>query len=352
MRISNINSYNFRNFAEINLSYFGKFNLIAGDNGSGKTNFLELLYFSYLFKSFRNVKENQICKTGEKFFSINLTDDLSKRKLIYVKEKGKKLNFEGEEKYKKIFIPYFNSKNMIQFYLNRLNKRYFFDFFLVIIDAEYKKKLSIYYELLKNKKFLNYKVDSNKIDYKMKEQYEIINQKLAPLIFDLIKIRLILVEYLNNFFDNLKSFFNYKILFSSQFKNLKEDEILKFLNNSFEREIKYKRYFGIHNDFYDFQKDGGKFDLLSSYADYKILYLFLNFGLISYQNEKINSYSIILFDDYLNEIDKKNLNKIKEILNDKRFNDIQVFYTISEKKLNENVFDFDKNFYIKENSIF
>ncbi|PLX16858.1 MAG: hypothetical protein C0601_09020 [Candidatus Muiribacterium halophilum] len=53
MIIKSINIKNFRNIEEASLNFSEDFNVMTGDNGQGKTNLLEALYFSGMMKSFR-----------------------------------------------------------------------------------------------------------------------------------------------------------------------------------------------------------------------------------------------------------------------------------------------------------
>ena len=52
----------------INLSFeLGRINVIIGENGCGKTNILEALYFCALGRSFRTFKENELIKFLSEF---------------------------------------------------------------------------------------------------------------------------------------------------------------------------------------------------------------------------------------------------------------------------------------------
>ncbi len=57
MRIKNISVKNFRNYPELNLQITSDMVVFSGPNAVGKTNLLESIYFSSLFKSFRDDAE-------------------------------------------------------------------------------------------------------------------------------------------------------------------------------------------------------------------------------------------------------------------------------------------------------
>ena len=53
MKISNLKLKNFRSYDELNLKFSDYKNIIIGDNGVGKTNIVEAIYYLALTKSFR-----------------------------------------------------------------------------------------------------------------------------------------------------------------------------------------------------------------------------------------------------------------------------------------------------------
>ncbi|HWV57007.1 MAG TPA: DNA replication/repair protein RecF [Longimicrobiales bacterium] len=60
----------FRNFAELDLTLPVEGVAIIGDNGSGKTNFIEALYYCEIFRSFRGAPDEQLVRFGEPAFHI------------------------------------------------------------------------------------------------------------------------------------------------------------------------------------------------------------------------------------------------------------------------------------------
>ena len=70
MHINTLKIYNFRNILSCEFKPDKKFNLIIGDNGSGKTSFIEALYVLSLGRSFRTTKINHILNHEQKSFQI------------------------------------------------------------------------------------------------------------------------------------------------------------------------------------------------------------------------------------------------------------------------------------------
>lgn len=60
----------FRNFADLELSVPAQGVAIIGDNGAGKTNLLEAVYYLEIFRSFRGAPDDQLVRLGEDAFHI------------------------------------------------------------------------------------------------------------------------------------------------------------------------------------------------------------------------------------------------------------------------------------------
>ena len=79
MFISDINLQNFRNYKALSAPLGSGVNVFYGDNGQGKTNILESVFFCAIGKSFRFSKDQDLVKSGENFFKIELLlkDDIT-----------------------------------------------------------------------------------------------------------------------------------------------------------------------------------------------------------------------------------------------------------------------------------
>lgn len=61
---------NFRNYAEAELKFHRRLNIILGDNAQGKTNMLEAIAYLSMGSSFREVSEEKLRRWGEDFFYL------------------------------------------------------------------------------------------------------------------------------------------------------------------------------------------------------------------------------------------------------------------------------------------
>jgi DNA replication and repair protein RecF len=70
MHLLKLSLINFRNYAEIILDFSPKFNCFAGNNGTGKTNLLEAIYYLSFCKSFSNPIDTQNIMFDQDMFMI------------------------------------------------------------------------------------------------------------------------------------------------------------------------------------------------------------------------------------------------------------------------------------------
>lgn len=66
MKVKKLEIQNFRNISDISLEFDGEINVICGENAQGKTNIIEALWLFSGAKSFRNTKDSEFIKFGEK----------------------------------------------------------------------------------------------------------------------------------------------------------------------------------------------------------------------------------------------------------------------------------------------
>lgn len=70
MHLSRLSLVNFKNYEQLELDFSLKINSFVGDNGTGKTNLLDAIYYLSLTKSHFNSIDTQNIRHGEEFFLI------------------------------------------------------------------------------------------------------------------------------------------------------------------------------------------------------------------------------------------------------------------------------------------
>ncbi len=73
MHISHLRLTDFRNFAGLELELDPRGAALLGDNGQGKTNLLESIYYLQIFRSFRGATDERLIRLGADFFRVQGT---------------------------------------------------------------------------------------------------------------------------------------------------------------------------------------------------------------------------------------------------------------------------------------
>jgi DNA replication and repair protein RecF len=159
MILSSLRTAAFRNLADAEVDTGGKDVFLIGENGQGKTNFLEALYFCAYASSFRGVRDADIARRGEKNFSagVDIRDSLYDQALIKFEEGKKTVWIDGKriEDRKDILsvIPciVFCHEDMEFVAGSPERRRWFFDQCLSLYDPLYLDDLRRYRRVLKNR---------------------------------------------------------------------------------------------------------------------------------------------------------------------------------------------------------
>jgi DNA replication and repair protein RecF len=98
MPFLSLRTFGFRNLTDTEADIRGKDVFLIGENGQGKTNFLEALYFCSYASSFRGVRDSELVRTGEKNCSVSVTlgDSLHDRVLVKVENDKKTVEIDGK----------------------------------------------------------------------------------------------------------------------------------------------------------------------------------------------------------------------------------------------------------------
>ncbi len=96
MGLERINYQGFRNLADAELTFADDFNFIIGQNGAGKTNLLEAIFYVGLASSFRVHEERSLIRSDSQFLRVNAVAN-GKSALVYLDSERKKLMIQGNE---------------------------------------------------------------------------------------------------------------------------------------------------------------------------------------------------------------------------------------------------------------
>lgn len=320
---------NFRNLNSDPISFSSGINCIFGENGNGKTNILEAVYFLCNKKSFRkNTSFPQIvsvesAKPEMLFNSVFETPNQQKLSLsgkVTSKETNWSVNARSIKSKPKIASVFINPFDSYGFHTTPSFRRSWVDQYLCLISKEYKDVFSKYNQALK---FRNQLLSKKPNSYLL--QVEAIDDQLAYYSKIVTDLRMEFVEQLRPYCK-----ITFKIIFEeahdleinleSKFANATQDEIRQFYRENLEKDdIIGRTSYGIHLDDYVFLFDGfNSFDFCSL-GQQKMSYLSLIFAYIELFRYKFSSYPIVLIDDVSGELDSRRWKNLIDYLEAKNF---------------------------------
>lgn len=319
---------NFRNLSSDIVDFSEGINCIFGDNGNGKTNLLESIFFLCNKKSFRkNTSFQQLisveCEQPEILFSSMFKD--SHKQFSYT---GKVNNINSEWyidnkttkskiNLKTIFINPFDS---FSFHSIASFRRNWIDTHLSHLSKDYKKTLSNFNSALRFRNNLLSKKPQNFL-----AQINANDPTLSEYSFKLIKMRKLFLNELKEYCKmTFKIIFdeehNLELDLDSKFSSYSQQDILNYYSASIEKDIVIGHTrSGVHRDDYTFLFDGYNSYEYCSLGQQKMSFLSLLFAYIELFRYKFTSYPMVLMDDVSGELDGRRWRNLISYLQAKRF---------------------------------
>ena len=342
MYLEKISLVNFKNIQSQTFDFQEKINCFVGDNGVGKTNVLDAIYYLSFAKSYFNSVAVQNIRHGESFFMIEgdyLLNDRKEKILCSLKKGQKKILKRNGKNYEKFSehigqIPLViispadrdlvtegsdTRRKFIDGVISQQNKTYLKDL------IAYNKVLSQRNALLKyfaaNRTFdaLNLSVYDEQLTnygskiYKVRKEFlaefiPIFNEKYQIISGDKERVDLKYKSQLHDF--SMEDVLQ---------KSLEKDKILQYTTS------------GIHKDDLSFQIGEypiKKFGSQGQQKSYLIALKLAQFEFIKLQSKMT---PILLLDDIFDKLDEKRVQQIVDLVNNDQFGQIFITDTHSER---------------------
>lgn len=346
MLLRKLQLINFKNHEEITWE-FNRINCITGNNGVGKTNVLDAIYYLSLCKSFFVNSDQQNIKHGENFFlcagNYGEGENSFSVQLGLKRNTRKSLKKDGVE-YEKLaqhigLIPLviITPFDIQLVYENGEERRRFMDTLLSQTDREYLESLQQYNRLLDHRnKQLKQFAERNSFNQTLLDTH---NERIAPFAQTVYNKR-------KQFFEDFLPLFNTKYqLISGEAENagisyeshLHTNDFLSLLKENQQKDRVMERTTkGIHKDDWKFTLDDFAVKKYASQGQTKSFVIALKLAQYDYLKNITQKTPILLLDDIFEKLDEHRAKQLIELVATDSFG--QIFITDTHKERVENIF--------------
>jgi DNA replication and repair protein RecF len=325
MIFSSLRTTAFRNLANTEIFTGAKNVFLVGENGQGKTNFMEALYFCAYASSFRTVHDSEIACNGEKDFSAGVKIAQSINDEIIVKfENGKKnivINGKRAEDRKDMLsiAPsiVFCHEDMEFVTGSPERRRWFFDQTLSLYDPVYLEDLRRYRRVLKSRNVLLRDFVQHKFAGSPEPVLDALDLQLAMYGQKLMEKRetasLQFSAVFGPLYEKVSGLAGINVLYVSSWKG--EKDIVAHLK---ERRVSDMAagvsLSGPHRDRYVFVHNGTEFAGKASTGQRRLLALLLRSAQARRFSEMTGLNPVLLLDDVLLEMDGEKRRRFLSVL--------------------------------------
>lgn len=324
MHLTDLHLTNFKNLNQ-EIVFQSGINLITAPNGSGKTNILESIYILGNSTSFNSYPD------------INLINfdrpDFTKIKSVVGEHTYEVIISNIEEMTKKKFLVDGSAQSATKFSSNfdvllfsptsvdlvagaPDTRRSQLDDLISSLDIEYKKILTTYKSVVKNRNKLLYKLKYNKGSI---EELAFWDEKLVKLGTQIIIKRLEIIKKINNLVNEVSENIFHTNNNKLQIKYIPTVDISENIEYSFEKAIVDRvedeirigyTLFGPHRDDFEFNLSGQNARISASRGQQRISSLLFSLSAWDIIYKSKNQKPLLLLDDIMSELDKEHQKNI------------------------------------------
>ena len=347
MLLEKISAQNFRNLhGEITCG--NKLNVIFGENGQGKTNWLEAIYLLATTKSFKTSRLQEAVRFGEDLAivrgSVRKSAEITHVVQVAVQGNTKTLSVNNKKETVQRFLGemhavIFNSDELEIVRGTPEARRKFLDGGIVSIYPPFIQTLTDYNRIIRQKNSLLQSAQENSFSLdKTAELLEPWNEQLITHATRIHKARLRFVERLNEVLE--KKFFDREEVSIRYVSSLEGKGDLDDFANLLTERLKLRvqaelaagyALIGTHRDDLNILFDGHDMRKYGSSGQQRSALLILQLANLSVYHSQNQEYPLFLLDDIDAELDYKRIGQLLEFLQDKT----QTFVTTSKESFIE-----------------
>lgn len=336
---------NFKNYEEASLEFCSKINCFVGNNGVGKTNILDSIYYLSLCKSFFSGTDMQNIKHEQPFFVIQGEySRLDQPENIYcgVKPGQKKMFRRNGKEYDKlsehigllpvVIISPADSSLVLD---GSEERRKFIDTVLSQFDHLYLEQILRYNRVLAQRnQLLKDFVVRNYFDQEMLQMW---NEQLIPLGLKIFEKR---SQFITDLIPVFQHYYNFVSDGSEQVELVYESQLgsegfEQLLMTSESRDLRFQyTTTGIHKDDMLLKLNGHPLKRVGSQGQQKTYLVSLKLAQFDYIKKHTEVHPILLLDDIFDKFDAERVNKIIQLVADTHFGQIFISDTSADRMEN------------------
>ena len=328
MLIASLELTNFRNYNALRLDIDRLGAIITGDNGIGKTNLLEAIYYLAFGKSFRTLQDTEIIRFQENYFRIsgNFINAGKNMTIAAAADKSSKI-FKIDavplerisELFKYFQTVYFSPADLEIIVGNPGKRRLFLDQAISQYDAEYLYNLRQFRQVLRQRNaMLKSNFEKSEKD-SWDEQYILSTKKVTEKRLDYLELFIPLFKkYYRKLLQTGEDVdMQYTFAHSQKASHFSASEFKQQLEKMEKQEIIMQRsLIGPHLDDLDFSINNRKARSFASQGQARCITIIARISqaiLISRNNDQK---PLLMFDDVLSELDSSRRKSILDLLQD------------------------------------
>ncbi len=348
MFLKQLSLTNFKNYKTAGLQFSEKINCFVGDNGSGKTNILDSLYYLSFCKSYFNPVDNQNILHDADFFAIhgiyhhagkteNKVSVIQKRGIKKIVKFNKKVYDRLADHIGKIPLVMISPYDRDLINDGSEVRRKYIDSVISQFDKFYLNELISYNKvLLQRNALLKHFAVEHRFDA---ASIQVWDDQLAAFGTKLFEKRKQFLIDFNPLFEEYYRFLSegnehVEIIYDSQLAVAPLDELLKE-SLSKDRLLRYTTQ-GIHKDDLAFMIAGYPAKKFGSQGQQKTFVIAIKLAQFEYTRRIKGFKPILLLDDIFDKLDEKRVSQIIKLVNENNFG--QVFITDTQRSRVENIF--------------
>jgi len=339
MKLKSLSIINYKNISDANLSFSDKINCFIGDNGMGKTNILDAIYYLSFCKSHSNLIDSQNINHNADFFLIQgdyKKNDTQEQIYCGMKRKQKKQFKRNKQEYEKLsdhigLIPLVMvSPDDIELISEGSDeRRKFMDGVISQFNKNYLHQLLQYNILLKQRNAL-LKSDTH-IDEAV---FEIIEEQMDNIGLYIFEERTKFIEEFIPVFQNFHNKISYgrenvSLDYVSQYQ--KHESLKQRMIDTRTRDFALGfSTQGIHKDELEMTLDGHPIKKIGSQGQNKTYLIALKFAQFDFLKKIHFCSPILLLDDLFDKLDSNRVEQIVKLVSSDLFG--QIFITDTNRK--------------------